>query len=257
MGKESEPVSYRSLARVYDDLFGAFRGPADAARNRILRKILPRVEAACDLACGTGTTAVALALTGISMYAVDRSPEMCRLTREKAARARLAIRVIRSDMRDFELPAPVDLITCEFDAINHVERKSDLLKVAKAVARALRPGGHFLFDANNSLGFARYWTGNAWMERPGIVVVMRNGHSDTAQRAWSDIEIFVREGSLWRRHQERVDEVCWSADEVRRALSKAGFDQVSEWDAASFFGRRSIIAPGCRSWYLARKSALR
>ena len=45
------------------------------------------------------TTALALAKQGIKVYGVDASPVMCRLTREKAARSGLAIRVVRSDMR--------------------------------------------------------------------------------------------------------------------------------------------------------------
>ena len=67
-------------------------------------------------------------------------------------------------MRTFRLPKAMDLITCEFDALNHVPRKADLRRVARAVARALRAGGHFLFDVNNSLGFERYWAGAVWMQ---------------------------------------------------------------------------------------------
>ncbi len=134
---------------------------SSAARERVLGRILPHVETACDLACGTGATALNLAHEGIRMYAVDLSPLMCRLTREKAARTRLPVRVLRADMRNFRLPEPVDLITCEYDALNHVPQPADLRTVAKVVARALRPGGYFYFDVNNSLGFERYWSGNS------------------------------------------------------------------------------------------------
>ncbi|MGP8173861.1 MAG: hypothetical protein ACLP7O_04860, partial [Terracidiphilus sp.] len=61
---------YRWLAQYYDELFSSFRFPIDAARERLLGRILPHVETACDLACGTGTTALALARKGIHMYAV-------------------------------------------------------------------------------------------------------------------------------------------------------------------------------------------
>jgi methylase of polypeptide subunit release factors len=96
-------------------LFSSFRSPVDAARKHALGRILRRVASACDLACGTGTTALALASEGIRTFAVDISPIMCRLAREKARRARLPLRVLCADMRTSRLPEPVDLITCEYD----------------------------------------------------------------------------------------------------------------------------------------------
>jgi len=245
---------YRELAQYYDKFFAPFRSPIDAARERVLGRILPHVETACDIACGTGTTALALALKGINMYAVDLSPLMCRLVREKAGRAHLPVRVLRADMRSFRLPETVDLITCEYDALNHVPHRADVRMVAKAVERALRPGGHFFFDVNNSLGLRRYWSGTVWIEKPGVAVVMRNGHNRQADRAWSDIEWFIRDGSCWRRRHERVEEVCWSSDEIRRIFQETGFDQLRAWDATPFFKDNPLIGPGCRTVYLARKS---
>lgn len=257
---QPSPPPYRLLAQHYDKLFALFRSPLDDAREHILARILPRVQVACDLACGTGITALRLARQGIRMYATDLAPMMCRLTREKVRRAALPIRVLRADMRSFRLPEPVDLVTCEGDALNHVPRRPDLRRVAKAVHRALRPGGHFYFDVNNSFGFARYWSGAVWFEEEGVVMVMRNGHNRGATRAWSDIEWFLQDGKCWRRHRERVDEVCWEADEIRRVFTEAGFDRIRAWDAAPFFrgaqsesGEEPLVSPGCRTFYLARK----
>ena len=245
---------YRWLAQYYDKLFSSLRLEIDAARESVLGRILPNVKTACDLACGTGTTALILARRGIKIYAVDLSPLMCRLAREKARRARLPVSVLRADMRNFRLPQRVELITCELDALNHVPRRADLRMVAKAVERALRPGGYFFFDVNNSLGFERYWRGNVWFEKPGVVVVMRNGYNRQADRAWSDIEWFIRDGSSWRRRHERVEEVCWDSDEIRRIFLATGFDQLRAWDAAPFFKNNPLIGRGCRTVYLARKS---
>lgn len=246
---------YKWLAQYYDQLFAGFRSPIDVARLRVVGPILAQVSSACDLACGTGTTALALARQGIRMFAVDVSPIMCRLAREKARRADLSLHVICADMRKFRLPEAVDLITCEGDALNHVPRKADLRTVAKAVARALKPGGYFYFDVNNRSGFERYWTQTVWIEQPGVVVAMRNSHDASHDRAWSEIEWFIREGKLWRRRHERVDEVCWSSEELRRTLRVAGFDRVRAWDGAPFFRDNPLIRPGCRTVYLARKAS--
>src|SRR5574337_334676 len=144
---------------------------------KLLAVILRRAEAACDLACGTGTTAVEFARRGIRMYAVDASPAMCRLARKKARKAGVHLNVLHADMRSFRLPGTVDLVTCEFDAVNHVPRKSDFDRVARAVAGALRPGGWFFFDVNNRLAFEKAWTGTWRHELPGVVLVM-HGRSE-------------------------------------------------------------------------------
>jgi SAM-dependent methyltransferase len=249
----SRPKPYRWLAEYYDEFFSSFRYAIDAQREHVLGRILPEIERACDLACGTGITALKLARRGIRMYAVDQSPIMCRITREKAQRSAVRVRVLRADMRRLRLPEPVDLITCEGDAMNHVPRKRDLRTVAKSAARALRPGGYFFFDVNNALGFQTYWAGVLCFETPDVVLVMRDGHNREATKAWCDIDWFIRNGRSWQRQRERVQEVCWDFREIRGALRDAGFDQVRSWDAAPFF-HDEIIGPGCRTVYLARKS---
>ena len=247
---------YRWLARYYDQLFTFHLGWFQAARDRILGSILPGVESACDLACGTGTTAILLARGGIRMYGVDLSPIMCRLARAKARRRRAALRVIRGDMRDFRLPERVDLVLCEFDALNHVPRKEDLARVARAVSRALHPGGHFYFDVNNELAFKKVWPGAWWFEKPGVALVMHGGWIDhDAVRGGTDVEWFIREGKMWRRHREHIEQVAWSAAEMRRVLRGAGFDRVRAFDATPFFVGDPKIEPGCRTFYLARKAA--
>ncbi len=245
---------YRFLARYYDELFLPVRSPIDAARKELLRGILPHVETACDLACGTGTTALMLARQGIRMYAVDLSAQMCRRARDKAKVARLPVYVIHADMRSFRLPESVDLVLCEYDALNHIPQQADLAKVASAVCRALRPAGYFFFDVNNARAFKKYWIGNVWVERPSVAVLMRNGHTPQLNRAWSDIDLFVRSGKCWKRDHERVEEICWTSREIRSTFLKAGFDRLQARDASRFW-KNPQIARGCRTIYLAQKSA--
>ena len=245
---------YGLLAEHYDRFF-TFHVPwFAAARKRVLSRILPRVESACDLACGTGTTALLLAGKGIKMFAVDLSPVMCRLARRKASLVRQPLRVLRADMRTFRLPEPVDLVLCEFDALNHIPRKADLASVASAVAEALRPGGYFYFDVNNLLAFETVWPGAWWIEEPGVAMVMHGGYDRRHERGWTNIEWFLRKGSCWERRHERVEQVCWTAFDIRATLREAGFDRVRAWDATPFFKGDPKIRRGCRTFYLARKS---
>lgn len=244
--------TYRWLARYYDHLF-EFRRPFDSARKVVLEPVLPEVRSACDLCCGTGSMALLYAKRGIRTFAVDLSPDMCRIARAKAKRESAEVQVIRADMRDFHLPQKVDLITCEFDALNHVPRKSDLRRVLRCVARGLNGGGHFVFDVNNRLAFERIWSNTWFLDKDPVSMVMHGGHKRGSAKAWTDVEWFVRTGkNTWRRYHEHVEEICWSAPEIRNALVEAGFDQIRKWDAAPFF-QDAYTQPGNRTFWRARK----
>jgi SAM-dependent methyltransferase len=246
-----EPRPYRLLGRYYDQFFTSHISDYQRARREVLRQILPEVQSACDLACGTGTTAVELVRRGIKVFAVDLSPAMCRLARSKARSAGVHLVVIRGDMRTFSLPERVDLVTCEYDAVNHLPRKSDLARTAGAVARALRPGGYFYFDVNNRRHLEKNWPGTHWLDRPGVVMVMRGRYDRRRTKGVLDLEWFIREGIRWRRFHEQVEEVWWTEPEIRQILRGAGFEHVRSWDARRFSGQHQL-SPGCRTFFLAQ-----
>lgn len=243
--------TYLWLARYYDHLF-EYRRQFDKARAEVIGPLLPQVRSACDLCCGTGALALELAGRGIRVFAVDLSPEMCKLARRKVRGTGLPVTVLEGDMRTFRLPEPVDLVTCEFDALNHVPKKADLGRVLRAVARALRPGGHFAFDVNNRRAFETVWSNTWFLEKDPVALVMRSGHRPGKDRAWSDTDWFIREGTKWTRHSEHIEEVCWPAAEMRAALAAAGFHQVKAWDAAPFF-EDALTPPGNRTFWRARR----
>lgn len=244
---------HQLLARYYDRFFTEHHAWARPARAHVLAELFPNIRSACDLACGSGATALEMARMGLNVCAVDLSPAMCALTRRKARRAQLSIKVIEADMRTFRLPAPVDLVTCEFDAINHLPARGDLPAVMSSVADALCAGGFFYFDVNTPRAFEDSQPLARWSEQPGVALVLHGDYDPDTLRASVDLEWFVRSGDLWRRASEHVEEVCWTSAEIRRALRKAGFDWIRAWDAAAFVDSLPLER-GHRTIYLARKS---
>ncbi len=81
---------------------------------------------------------------------------------------------------------------------------------------------------------------------------MRGGHMPGTDQAWTDIDWFIRRGARWQRFHEHVEEVCWSAPEMRSALRAAGFRSIAAHDAAPFFDD-AFTEPGCRTFWRARK----
>ncbi|HLH37754.1 MAG TPA: class I SAM-dependent methyltransferase [Bryobacteraceae bacterium] len=85
-----------------------------------------------DLGCGTGEDALRLIRSGISVYAIDASPEMVSIARARGVDARvLAIEQAGSLNENF------DVVLSNFGALNCV---ADLAKIP--FARLLKPGGY-------------------------------------------------------------------------------------------------------------------
>ncbi len=263
MRRRKFSLPYRIFSNYYDQIAAPLRAPNLRAKDQILWPLLGPVSRAprpeprvCDLCCGTGTTALGFAQRGLRVYGVDGSPDMLRVARAKFAKAGVNVKTIHADMRDFRLPEPVDLITCEFDAINHVKHKRDLNAVARSVARALRPGGYFFFDANTRRAFQKLWVMNWIQQGEGFFMAARGGYDQKRDKGWTKWDWFIPErAGKWRRYTELYEEVAWTNAEIRSALSKAGLRVRGCWDLVQFSGGASWAMPGCRYFWLAQKSS--
>jgi SAM-dependent methyltransferase len=241
--------SYHVMADFYDECLNPQAHPLNArVRRELLHAVMPQVRAVCELGCGTGETALAFARRGYKVFAVDLSRTMCRITREKARRERLAIRVTRADLCSFRLPQPVDLVTCELNVLNHVSRRGDLERAFRAVARALRPGGYFYFDVNTLRTFEHLSHLRRWGESPRFAALFTGSYQRHQRKASLDVDWFLPVGKLYRRVHERTKLICWTPREMRAALRRAGFRILVCRPA----GRMRPFAPA-DVFYLARR----
>jgi SAM-dependent methyltransferase len=104
-----------------------------------------------DVACGTGRSTEPFANLGYDVSACDISPAMVRLAKRRIARAGGRGRVDVADMRRLPDWGSFDVVTCLCDAINYLLDLDELDAAFASAARALRPGGLYIFDVN-SLG---------------------------------------------------------------------------------------------------------
>ena len=101
-----------------------------------------------ELAVGTGRISIPIAQrTGRPVIGIDSSSAMLSLARENAAQANIAIDLREGDMRDLDLVEASDLVICPYRALLHLPTWSDRRRVFERVARALRPGGRFAWNA--------------------------------------------------------------------------------------------------------------
>jgi len=101
-----------------------------------------------ELAVGGGRVAVPVAqATGRRVVGIDSSPAMLEQARAKAADAGVDLDLRLGDMRDLELDELFALIYCPGRSLLHVRTWAERRQVFERIARSLRPGGRFAWNA--------------------------------------------------------------------------------------------------------------
>jgi SAM-dependent methyltransferase len=99
-----------------------------------------------ELMVGTGRVAIPVVReTGKPMLGIDSSPAMLEIARQRSAGLPLELRL--GDVRELELEEPAALVYVPFRSLLHLRGWHEKRRVFERVARSLRPGGRFAFNA--------------------------------------------------------------------------------------------------------------
>ena len=184
----STAAFYDALAPVYDrwQRAGGMTPFSEVARDKLLPALerfgaaLPvesselddHAYAFADVGCGTGDLLLGLgrAHPRWRLVGLDGSAGMLEIARAKPGADR--VQWMEGTLAAPALPPPpLDAVGCFYDTLNHLPDVAALAASVRGIAAGLRPGGLFVFDATNELGFDRWWRGNrAWHGRGWRVV---------------------------------------------------------------------------------------
>jgi SAM-dependent methyltransferase len=105
-----------------------------------------------DIGCGTGRHAIELTRRGYAVTGVDLSESQLARAREKAANAGLEIDFRQGDARNLPFVEEFDLavMLCE-GGFSLMETDEMNFSILQSAARALKPGGKFIFTTLNAL----------------------------------------------------------------------------------------------------------
>lgn len=195
------PKSARQIRDEFDRIALA-SAPADEGSHPYDRMVMSSIPPGCrrllDLGCGTGRLTWAMAEHAGHVTAVDFSPEMLRVARERCA-GHANIAFVEADL--LNLPATLGRFDCVISVnVLHHFPAADALQAMKAV---LAPGGVLIVhDVRRSAGaFDR----------------MLDGPRVAVKAAWrlarmSRVRAFLRERAAWAQHAR--GEVIPTADEI-------------------------------------------
>lgn len=102
-----------------------------------------------DLGCGYGRIAIPLAKAGFRVTGVDTSDFFLDLAKKTARQDRVAVTWKHADMRLLVLPAQVDVVLNMFTSFGYYDDETEDQKTLVQVAKALKPGGTFLFECQH------------------------------------------------------------------------------------------------------------
>ena len=247
--------AYGALAASYDRLTNDvdYEAVVDFYFQLLAREGL-KPRTAVDLACGTGSVALLLARRGLKVGAVERSEEMLCQAMQKAQELPEPPRFVCQRLEQLRLPRAVDLAVCALDSLDYITDPALCRRAIHRTYRALNPGGCFIFDVNTPEKLMAM-DGQVFLDEDDDVYCVWRGEFDRKTNICSyGMDLFQREGELWRRSFEEHREYAYSADQLVTWLREAGFTSIA------VYGDRKLSPPESgeqRIYINARKGKIR
>ena len=241
--------SYEALAAVYDALGEDidYKGFADFYEASFQKAGLTP-SLVLDLGCGTGKMTVELAKRGYDMIGIDGSAEMLSHAMERKYDEELpSVLLLQQDMRDFELYGTVDAVVSTLDCVNYLTGDGDLDRCFSLVHNYLNPNGIFLFDVNTPYKFKHVFGNNAYiLENEDCYCGWQNEYDEQSGLCRFYLSVFEQTENGWARTDEEQCERCYDENELRDALTRAGFTDVA------FYGDTAHGAPTAETerWFI-------
>lgn len=204
-----------------------------------------------DLGCGTGSLTELLADRGYDMIGIDNAEDMLEIAAEKREKSGHDILYLMQDMREFELYGTVQAAVSICDSINYILDYEELVQVFSLVNNYLDPEGIFIFDCNTEYKYQELLADNVIAEnREEGSFIWENYYYEEEHMNEYDLTLFIKEGRQYSKYVETHYQRCYSLDEIKAALEKAGMKLEAVYDA---FTREAPRSDSERIYIIARE----
>ena len=231
--------AYKNLAASYDRLTNDVDYEATVEfYMEILRREGIEPRTVVDLACGTGSVSLLLAQRGLNVTGVDMSEEMLCVAAQKAQELQNPPFFACQLLQELKLPRGVDLAVCALDSLDYITDPADCEMAIRRVYKVLNPGGCFIFDVNTPEKL-RAMDDQVFLDEDDDVYCVWRGEFDEETNICSyGMDLFQREGNMWRRSFEEHREYAYSVAQLKQYLRDAGFTAIR------VYADRRMEAPG-------------
>ena len=239
--------AYEPLAAWYDALtqdvdYAAF---ADLY-ERVFAEVSGEMHTLLDLCCGTGTLTCLMAARGYEMIAADASPDMLMQAQSKAAalpEGSTPPLLLCQKASELDLYGTVDAAFCSLDGMNYLAPE-ELTEALRRLHLFIRPEGLILFDVRTPESFQALDGSTFVDETEDVLCLWRADYDAESAVMRYGMDLFERQGQLWRREREEHVEYAHTRAFLTQTLEAAGFDRVQVLTDTPQYeaGRRFIAA---------------
>lgn len=205
----------KDFAIIYNKEWSKF---SETMAENVL-KITPCRDSVLDLGCGTGNFLKRLEKHFKRTVGIDISENMIAIARKNCKRTDFFIKSVT----DFKLNEKFDLITCNFDMINHLDTIKDWEKMFKLAYKHLNNDGIFLFDINTIFKFKKLDFIEHTRENENYKFISKDTKIDE-NHVRMNIQVFDKNG----KKVAYVDEVesFYDEEKIKASLNNAGFNNI-------------------------------
>lgn len=229
-------ASYNAFAPFYD----RFIKPVDYKKraayfNSIIVPHIGEQKLLLDLACGTGSLAIALSQLGYDVIAADASPQMLSLAQQKAYEAGQQILFLNQRMETLDLYGTIDVCVCALDSLNHLADPRALRRALSRVSLFLAPGGIFVFDMNTPYKHRHLLADNCYVYEEGDTVCVWRNKTDETLLTQISLDFFTRQADgRYMRSGESFSERGYAPEQITDMLNSCGLTLTALYADDSF-----------------------
>lgn len=181
-----------------------------------------------ELGCGTGRVSLPLARAGVELVGIDRSAPMLERAMKALGRRRIALQLVRGDIRALPFEAGAfSMVLAPYGILQSLIRPRDLTSTLASVARVLAPGGTFGIDLVPDVPKWREYRNRVQLRgRAGgaDITLIESVSQDCAKRLTTFEQRYIRRrGGRTTEHVFDLTFRTLSVPQMTRQLHRAGF----------------------------------
>lgn len=217
---------FNDVAAFYDKYFSPTLNVTilPAVESLLLTHLEPG-DRILDVCCGNGHMVRSLRDKGFAADGTDAAEEMLRYARQYSPEAVFTVQ----DALNLKVTRPYKAMTAFGYAINHCCMNSkDLLKMLKAMHRALEPKGYLLFDLIMEAGIEESSLRSFEIRGHDHVLSSQGEYLGDRKmaRVMVAMEGLASSETMANERQISFYQRCFSEDAIRQTLKKAGFTDI-------------------------------